>query len=51
VGCHAQVLQAIVADHQEQRARVTDEVVAQFTQPRPMEAHVNSLFQKLKVQQ
>ena len=48
---HAQVLQEIVQEHQVRRAQVTDKIVEQFTKPRPMEAHVNSMFAKLKVQQ
>ena len=48
---HAQVLQEIVGEHQARRAQVTDEVVERFTKPRPMQAHVDGMFAKLKVQQ
>ena len=47
----AQVLQEMVTEHQQQRAKITDETVALFTTERPMADHINGLFSKLKVQQ
>ena len=45
-----QVLTIIVTQHQQERAKITDEVVAQFTNDKSsMQEHVNSLFRNLKV--
>ncbi len=46
-----QVLQEMVTEHQQQRAKITNETVALFTDDRPRADHINSLFSRLTVQQ
>lgn len=48
---HPQVLQAVVGKHREERAKITETVVQQFTAERPMTAYIEAFPQRLVQEQ